>query len=202
MGLLTGTASFVSFDVLENLPEINLSDYLYEKIKSCSFNEIDDTFDEYSMGWVSVTNMFDSRFDYGAHMTGDYVTLSLRIDERKVPTAILNKFIDKEQRRVMAEKDLPKISRSLKAEIKARILTELTRKANPAPSVYDLSWNLYKKRVIFYSTDKRGQAVLEDVFRDTFGLTLRKRIPYTIAEARFSSISAIDMKSIKECSFI
>ncbi len=53
MGLLKGSASFVRFTVDGDLPE-NPLDYIAERIALFSFQDIDDTYDEYSIGWVSV----------------------------------------------------------------------------------------------------------------------------------------------------
>lgn len=181
MGLLKGSASFVRFSVEGELPE-NLLDFIADRVVSFSFRDIDDTYDEYSIGWVSILNMFDSEFQYASYAAGDYITLALRIDERKVSSAILKKFVQKEEERVRLEKELPKLSRSMKVEIKDRIRTELMRKAIPVPTVFELCWSLSDSTVIFFSTNKKAQALLEDYFKETFGLLLKQQIPYLTAE--------------------
>ncbi len=181
MGLLKGSASFVRFSVEGELPE-NLLDFIADRVVSFSFRDIDDTYDEYSIGWVSILNMFDSEFQYASYAAGDYITLTLRIDERKVSSAILKKFVQKEEERVRLEKELPKLSRSMKVEIKDRIRTELMRKAIPIPTIFELSWSLSDSTLIFFSTNKKAQALLEDYFKETFGLLLKQQIPYLTAE--------------------
>lgn len=181
MGFLKGSASFVRFRVEGDLPNSPL-EFIADRVTSFSFRDIDDTYDEYSIGWVSVVNMFDARFSYASHLCGDYVILSLRLDERKVSPAILKKLVQKEEERVKKEKQIPKIGRSQKVEIKERIHTELMRKAVPLPSVYDLCWNLSDSTLLFFSTNKKAQAVLEDHFKESFGLLLRQQIPYIIGE--------------------
>ncbi len=181
MGLLKGSASFVRFSVEGELPE-NLLDFIADRVVSFSFRDIDDTYDEYSIGWVSILNMFDSEFQYASYAAGDYITLTLRIDERKVSSAILKKFVQKEEERVRLEKELPKLSRSMKVEIKDRIRTELMRKAIPIPTIFELCWSLSDSTLIFFSTNKKAQALLEDYFKETFGLQLKQQIPYLTAE--------------------
>jgi len=181
MGFLKGTASFVRFSVEGELPE-NALDFIADRIISFSFKDIDDTYDEYSIGWVSVLNMFDAEFDYASYAAGDYITLTLRIDERKVSPAILKKFVQKEEERVKKEKELPKLSRSVKVQIKDRIRTELLRKAIPIPSTYELCWSLSDSTLLFFSTNKKAQALLEDYFKESFGLLIKQQIPYTTAE--------------------
>ena len=181
MGFVSGSASFVRFGVEGELPS-NTMEFLADRIASFSFRDIDDNMDEYSIGWVSVMNMFDAGFRYASFMNGDYVTLTLRIDERKVSPAILKKFVQKEEERIKTEKQIPQVSRTLKAEIKERVQTELIRKAIPIPSVFDLCWNLSESTVLFFTTNKKIHAVLEDFFKDCFVLLLVQQIPYVTAE--------------------
>ena len=181
MGFISGSASFVRFSVEGDVPE-NSWDFIAERIGAFSFQDIDETYDEFSIGWVSVLNMFDADFAYASYANGDYVTLSLRLDERKVSPALLKKFCTKEEERLKKERQLPKISKAMKTEIKERIQTELLRKALPVPAVYDLCWNLTEATLLFFSTNKKAQAQLEDFFKETFGLTIIQQIPYLSAE--------------------
>lgn len=181
MGFLKGTASFVRFSVVGELPE-NALDFIADRIISFSFQDIDDTYDEYSIGWVSINNMFDSQFQYASYVAGDFITLTLRIDERKVSPAILKKIVQKEEERVRLEKQVPKLSRSVKIQIKERVQTELMRKAIPIPATFELCWSLSDSTLLFFSTNKKIHAILEDYFKESFGLLIRQQIPYTTAE--------------------
>ena len=88
MGLLTGSASLTRFSVVGELPE-SFWDFVAERVAAQSFKDIDDTLDEYSIGWVSVADMFDAGFAYSSYAAGDYVALTMRIDERKVNPSVL-----------------------------------------------------------------------------------------------------------------
>ena len=180
MSFLSGSSSFVRFSVEGELPD-NPLEFISDRISSFVFEDIDDNFEEYSVGWVSVLNMFDSAFEYGSHLFGDYVVLSLRADERKVSPSILKKFTQKEEERIKKEKQVPKLSRTIRLEIKERIRTELARKAMPVPGVYDLVWSLGESSLYFFSTNKRAHLLLEDFFKDCFGLVLVLQIPFTTA---------------------
>ena len=181
MGFIKGTASFVRFSVEGELPE-NIWDFIADRVVAFSFKDIDETYDEDSLGWVSVLNMFDTEFDYASYAAGNYVTLSMRLDERKISSTIVKKFVQKEEERIKKEKQIAKISRSMRVEIKERIENELMRKALPMPAVFDLCWNLENSTVLFFSTNKKAQALLEDLFKDSFGLTLIQQIPYLCGE--------------------
>ncbi len=180
MSFLGRSSSFVRFAVEGELPD-NPLDFIADRIRSFVFEDIDDNIEEYSVGWVSVLNMFDAAFEYGSHLYGDYVVLSLRVDERKVSPSILKKFTQKEEERLKKEKQVPKLSRTLRLEIKERIKTELTRKAMPVPAVYDLVWSLGDSSLYLFSTNKKAHMLLEDFFKDCFGLVLVLQIPFTTA---------------------
>ncbi|MCI5119746.1 MAG: DNA recombination-dependent growth factor C [Candidatus Electrothrix sp. AUS4] len=180
MGLLSGTASFTRFAVEGEVPE-HFWDFVAQRVAEHSFQDIDDTIDEYSIGWVSVADMFDSEFAFSSYAAGDYVILSMRIDERKVAPAVLKKFIAKEESRIRQEKGLRRLSRSVRLEIKERIRAELVRKSPPIPAVYELCWNLSSNTLLFFSNSRKAIALLEDLFKETFDLSLLMQIPWTTA---------------------
>jgi len=180
MGLLSGTASFTRFTVEGEVPE-NFWDFIAERVAEHSFQDIDDTIDEYSVGWVSVADMFDSGFAFSSYAAGDYVILSMRMDERKVTPSVLKKFIAKEESRIKQEKGLRRLSRSVRLEIKERLRAELVRKAPAIPAVYDLCWNTSDNTLLFFSNSRKAIALLEDLFRETFDLSLVMQIPWNTA---------------------
>ena len=173
------------FRVDGELPSSPL-EFIAQKVSSYSFRDIDESFDEFSIGWVSIANMFDSAFSYSSHICGDFVILTLRIDERKVSSAVLKKMTQKEEERIKKEKQIPRVGRAMKVEIRERIKAELMRKSIPIPAVYDLCWNLSDSTLLFFSTNKKAQAVLEDYFKECFGLRLQQQIPYNTAEQLLS----------------
>ncbi len=181
MSFLKGTASFVRFSVEGILPE-NPLDFIANRIMAFSFKDIDETYDEYSIGWVSILNMFDTQFAFASYLAGEYITITIRIDERKVSPAILKKFVQKEEERVRVERQVPRLARSVKVQIKERIRSELMRKAIPVPSTFELCWNLSNATLLFFSTNKKIHTLLEDYFKESFGLLIRQQIPYVVAE--------------------
>ena len=181
MGFVSGAAQFVRFTIEGDLPD-NPLEFIGERIAAFSFRDIDNSLDEYSVGWVSVVNMFDAGFEYASYLNGDFVVLSLRVDERKVSPAVLKKFVQKEEERIKKEKQLPHLSRAAKSEIKERVRSELTAKAMPVPTVYDLVWNLSESTLFFFSTNQKAHTLLEDFFNDCFGLLLELQIPWSVAQ--------------------
>jgi len=180
MGLLTNSASFVRYNV-EGEPPPDFWNFAAERIRANAFRDIDDNYEERSVGWVSTLDMFDSDFAYSSYAVGDYLVISLRIDERKVPSAALKKMAMKEEQRVKRERQVPKLGRDHRLEIKENVRLQLLKKATPIPAVYDLVWSLADNTVLFFATNQKAQAELEDFFKQTFDLYLQQQIPYLIA---------------------
>lgn len=201
MGLLAGTASFTRFTVEGELPG-NAWDFIADQVTKHSFKDIDDTLDELSIGWVSVGDMFDSRFAYGSYAAGDYVTLAMRVDERKVSGAVLKKFAAKEEARIKEEKDLRRLSRTVRLEIKERIKAELMRKSPPVPAVYDLCWNVPKGTVLFFSNGRKPLALLEELFKETFGLSLVMQVPWNSALQLLDEQAAAKLETLQPASLL
>ncbi|MCI5162628.1 MAG: DNA recombination-dependent growth factor C [Candidatus Electrothrix sp. AX5] len=180
MGLLSGSASFTRFTVEGEVPE-NFWDFVAQRVTEHSFQDIDDTIDEHSIGWVSVADMFDSEFAFSSYAAGDYVVLSMRVDERKCSPAVLRKFTAKEESRLKQEQGVRRLSRNVRLEIKERIRAEMVRKSPPIPAVYDLCWNLSDNTLLFFTNSRKALALLEDLFRETFELSLIMQIPWNNA---------------------
>lgn len=195
MGFLTGSASFVRFTV-EGQAQEPFWDWVAERIAALSFHDIDDTIDEYSIGWVSVVNMFDADFNFASYAAADYVALSMRVDERKVSPSVLKKYVAKEEERIKLEREVPRLSRAARLEIRERVKAELVRKSPPIPAVYDLVWNPGACTVHFFSTNKKAIAQVEELFKETFSLNLALEVPYTSA-IRLAGPGAAGLDALK-----
>ncbi len=195
MGLLASSSHFIRYSV-EGDPPADFWNVAADCIASHSFRDIDDTYEELSIGWVAVDNMFDAEFAGASFAVGDYLVLGLRVDERKVAPAMLKKFCMKEEERIKKERQLPRLSRGQKTELKENVRLALMKKTLPVAKVYDLAWNLAEGSLLFFSTNDKAQEILENFFKETFGLTLIRQIPFNIAgklldDARDDSLAAL-----------
>jgi len=182
MGLLSGSCAFVKYSVLGDLPQSGFWEFVADRVRRNAFQDIDDNFNEFSIGWVSVADLLDSSFEISDYAVADNIVLGLRVDQRKVSGAILKKFCAKEEARIKKERGIPKLSRDQRLEIKENITLKLVKQALPTPVKYDLWWNLAENTVYFFSTQGKAQELLEDFFKRTFDLGLMRQIPYTVAE--------------------
>lgn len=161
MSLFSGAVNIMELAVPETV------EFTEKKLSQWQFQDIDDTYDNHSAGWVSPLDMFDVA--NLALVLGDYVVLSMRIDERKVSSALLKKLVAKEERRVRIENQVPKLSRAQRVVIKERIRTELVRKAKPTSITVEVVWNVTDRRLFFLAVPGASLEVFSDLFKQTFG---------------------------------
>jgi recombination associated protein RdgC len=183
--IIKGNVSVTQFDVLDFDTELSSGfwDFINTCVRKSVFRDIDDTYDEMSCGWVSVVDMFDAEFSQNTYnIVDEFVVMKMRLDERKVAPAALKKFIKKEERRVMKENEVPKLYRARKIEIRDRVTVELTRKALPVPKCADVVWDVESKTIFLMSTTQEIVNLFENLFRETFGVSVMQKVPYTIAQ--------------------
>ncbi len=181
MGLLASSSHFIRYKV-EGDPPADFWNFAASRIASHSFRDIDDTYEELSIGWVAVDNMFEAEFAGNSFAVGDHLVIALRVDERKVSPAMLKKFCMKEEERIKKERQIPRLSKSQKTELKENVKLALMKKTLPTAKTFDICWNLTDGSLLFFSTNDKSQEILENFFKDTFGLTLIRQIPFNIAE--------------------
>ncbi len=198
MGILKGSWVVNRYTVEGDLPQVDTFEWIQSQLKANSFKDIDENFEELSIGWVSAFDLLDSAFAV-CPVAGDYTIFALRIDERKIPATTVKRFCLKEERRIMRERQIPKLSRGQKAEIKGNITLKLVKKATPVSVIHDLYWDFTDNFICLLSSNKSAHEVLENLFPQTFGLPLVRQIPYTLGE---TLIGTPAMKKITPICFV
>ena len=180
--MISNTATFVRYSVVGDIQD-NFWANATERIDQFKFKDIDDGYEEMSVGWVPIIDMLDTDFAYSSPIVGDYIFLSMRIDQRKVSPKALKKFCAKEERRVKLERQIPRLSRAQRLEIKQNMQLMLMKKAVPVPETYDLIWDINRHELVFFYTSNAPQEILESLFSKTFDMTIELKVPYTIAKS-------------------
>lgn len=151
------------------------SERSYDRLQQACFRDIGGTTDWISVGAVTIENYRSTDFGPGNVEFGEYVAFSVRVDERKAPTAAVKKAFDDA---IEHELELAKaqgknfISRARKLEIKEQVKLRMTAQMPPAPKVVDVFWNTSSGLV--FVTDKspkvieRVKVVLENAFSPAF----------------------------------
>ena len=177
---------------------------LVEKLQKQAFISIDQCNEEKSQGWVSAFDFLDSSFAIAPDL-GEYLFFSLRIDTRKVNSAVLKKEViialkkEEELNRKMGKKF---ISRERKKEIKEQVKIRLLQKTLPVPKTIPAAWNMSAQTLYLFSTSSKECDLFEELFIKTFEIGLNKIDFYTAASEILSPADLEILDSILSSQFV
>jgi DNA recombination-dependent growth factor C len=186
MGLLRGSASFSRYFVNRTPPEGYLDEYA-QNISRYSFRGFDEYSDaDRSTGWVNIMNIFDTSFDQKQFHIYPYLSLSFRVDTRKVPSSALKQHCLEAEHKIKVMENLEYISKERRREIKEMTLNQLLKRAIPRTNTYDMIWNIKTSMLMFGTISNKTCDEFAELFFKTFGLNLSPLFPYSLACANLA----------------
>jgi recombination associated protein RdgC len=193
MGLVTGSASYVRYVVVGELPD-DWEDVYPEVMSEHGFREIDPNGDrEVSVGWVRRDDAFEAAWGPGElFRPGGAMIWRLRIDTLKVPATTLKAHVTRAEQLQMAKLEREKLTRPERTQIKTDIGRQLRRASLPRMQLVDIAWDLSSGEVRLFGTGKSVRAYFVDLFEKTFGVRLLALDPTTLLLARGASDEEID----------
>ena len=155
---------------------------LSEKIARYSFRNLDEkSIDERSVGWVNVMDMFDNRFRGLEFLKEPYISMSLRVDERKIPATALKQYCLEAEEKIKKDENLEYLQKRRRSDIKDGVRIRLLKRAIPVSRCYDMIWNYNTGLVIFGCTTNRLCDEFVEFFLQTFDVQLQAICPYALA---------------------
>jgi hypothetical protein len=152
----------------EKIDVINIPDMLIK----WSLMPIDDTFEEKAVGWASIDDPDDLRWDESSPWKGEYVAFSMRTDTRKIPSSIIKQHVNralKEEKAKNPEKNF--ISRERKQEITEQVKLRLRKRIPPVSKTVDVIWDVNKHLVHLIGSASDVEPFLV-LFLNSFGIHL------------------------------
>lgn len=92
MGILSASCSFTRFKITEPVPK-ELWMEIPAKLRQFAFQDIDDIAEERAWGWTSFEDMLDMQWRSAPPEKGAYLAFALRLDTRRIPPAVLKKYV-------------------------------------------------------------------------------------------------------------
>ncbi|NJB68975.1 DNA recombination-dependent growth factor C [Desulfobaculum xiamenense] len=180
MGFLSASSTFTRYRLIEEVPD-SLWPQIPDRLKRNAFQDIDDTADERSFGWVSFENMLDNEWLTAPPDKGQYLAFALRLDTRRVSAAVVKKHVqiaqDIELERVR-EQGKKFVSRERRNEIKEQVMLRLRARTLPVPAYFDVVWNIRDNVIYLASSQSKLRSLFEDLFTLSFDLHLEPLTPY------------------------
>ena len=182
MGIYSSSVSIIRYAV-NGEPEKPFIDTVRTGLQQYCINDLDEETPEKIVGWTSFDSPYDPDFSGSDFIIGPYFVFALRIDKKTIPPKTIQKHYS-----VMAAERLKAsgrefLSRQEKKEIKDHVILSLSLRIPPTPHVFDLIWDYEKKMLYFLSTLKAANEELETLFFKTFNISIKRLIPFTIAES-------------------
>ncbi|MDY6882137.1 MAG: recombination-associated protein RdgC [Desulfatiglans sp.] len=191
MGLIIGSGSFTRYLAEGDLPEDFLGE-LQEKTAKHSFRNLEEkSISERSIGWVNVMDMFDNHFSGLDFLKEPYITMSFRVDEKKIPPSALKQYSLEAEDRIKKEENLEYLSRTRRLDIKEGVRLHLLQRAIPVSKVYDMVWNYTTGHVLFGCTMNKICDDFVELFLRTFDIQLQALYPYALATRFFDKKGAL-----------
>jgi DNA recombination-dependent growth factor C len=183
MGFMNASASFTRYHITEPVPS-DLWPQVPDKLKQFAFKEIEDTAEERGWGWVCFDDMLDSFWRTAPPEKGEFITFSLRLDTRRIPSAVLKKHLAlalRDEERKIKEQGKKYVSRERKKELREQVQLKLRARSFPIPAEFNAVWNIQTGAVYLASTQSKVLELFEEYFSTTFGLDLEPMTPYALA---------------------
>ncbi|RZB30326.1 MAG: hypothetical protein SRB1_02606 [Desulfobacteraceae bacterium Eth-SRB1] len=180
MRLLSSSVSITRYKVKGKIQD-PLINTIMEGLNKNSIIEIDNEPMEKTSGWTSFDNPYLPDFGTSSCVIGAHFVFSLRIDKKNVPSKIIKKYYTIEVAKKLAESGREHLSRNEKKDIKEHVTNALILRIPATPNIYDIIWNYEGSSLWFFSNQKAANEDLETLFSKSFGLTLIRLFPYTMA---------------------
>ncbi len=204
MGILSASNALTRFRLLEAVPKDFWTGFL-DKLQQFAFIDIDDNSLERSFGWVAFDHMLDTKWTSAPPDKGAYMTFSLRLDTRRLSSAVLKKHMliamqaESEKNEAQGKRF---ISRERRIEIKDNVKLSLMRKVLPVPAVFDVVWATDTGLIYLASTHKAIIDLFEGYFAQSFELHIEQLNPYTSAASMIDEKDLILLDKLEQSVFI
>jgi len=170
MGVYANTVSVTQFTITGDLPKQDDFAWFSQKLAGRAFQSIENSSEELSEGWTQVDHPDNADFEVpSAFWRDNYLVLSLRRDQRKIPAAVLKSHTAREEGAFLAQyPNLRRTPKNKRAEIKEQVQLRLLARCLPVPSTVDVVWDQKTGVLTLFSLGNKVVERFEDIFRKTF----------------------------------
>lgn len=197
MGLLKGRASITRYKV-SGEPPAGFWDFIDRRVKANVFKSIEDNTEEISVGWCAINDFLDTEFAFMAYALEPYVLLGLRVDQRKVPAALLKKYHRLEMDKALSfmEEHGRKLGRVRREELRDKARLGLLARIPPETKLYEVIWDTARDELWLGASSRKVLDLFEEHFVQSFGLELTPRLPFLVARDLLAG--SLDLARLEE----
>ena len=178
MSMLQGTVSLKRFLVLGPVPD---PAELQAGLEQDQFRPFLDGLEEERLGWCDWRNPLITPPDPDWVGQDRFAVFGLRIDTRRVPSALLKAHVDLRLQALQKEKDLAFVGKEARISLADEVKVELLRKVLPTPRVVEVAWDLKGGILWTTASSAKAQGALAGLFMKSFGCEVHPLAPLVLA---------------------
>lgn len=184
MPVLRGAVTFSRFRAeFPDKPPANLKALLARGLKAHAFEPIDRKGEEdRAAGFVELESPEAVGFEGTSFLSGEYALFSFRVDQLRVPGAVLKQELEKWASAFEKEKGRAP-ARSEKNATRDSLRQMLRNRAVPSIKTFDVSWNLKTHQVQIWAASRKAVDEIQLSTEEAFGVKLLPLAPAAIAAA-------------------
>ena len=203
MGAFSGSMSYKLFFVQGELPAQWKEQFL-ERVTHRAFEPLTpDDEDEESYGWVPLERPLEREFPYASVVYNDYLNLGFRRDKYSISTDLFKAQLSAVTREFLAQNAQEKLTRMQRDDLKKMTRTDLKRRTLPTMKITDMSWNLSRGEVRFWSQSGKLCELFQGYFEDTFGMKIMPSGPYiTAVQLGLDADLAAELSAVEPTNFV
>jgi DNA recombination-dependent growth factor C len=179
LGFLKGSPTVTRYRVADALPEEFTEEFVGERLRKHAFADIENTAEESSHGWAEILDSLSHSFPEGSYRFGPNYAFTLRLDQRRLPAKILNRYYAIREAEFV-EKTHRKPNSVKRKDMKESLRLELLRKTLLTSDFFEAVWLTARSEVWLAGSGEKLRALFEDHWGRTFGLTLLMLVPVTM----------------------
>ena len=193
MSLLQGTLSLRRFLVLGPVPS---PDDLQQGLAQDCFRPFEDGLEEERMGWCDWRNLLIAPPDRDWVSQERFAVFGLRMDTRRVPSALLKAQVDLRLQSLQKEKDLAFVGKEARISLQDEVKAELLRRVLPVPKVSEVAWDLKGGMLWTTASSTKTQSDLIGLFIKSFGCELQPLAPLLLAGRLLPHVSVESLMAL------
>jgi DNA recombination-dependent growth factor C len=183
MPLLAGSITVRRYRVVGDFAEATRDALLDRLAKEAFRDPLSPARGGENAGWVKLTNLADTAFDFDSVFHNQYMTFALRVDNKRLPGKLLKALLDLRMQQWMREKNRERVPTPVKKELREQLELELFPKQLPSVAVHDVVWNLSDQVVWFMSGSNKANELFRALFAKSFAAETRPFGPLQILAA-------------------
>jgi hypothetical protein len=131
-----------------------------------------------SVGWVLSQDPLECDFtDINRWLYNQYALFSLRVDQKKIPSAKLKANVNKRLALWCSANDRAAAPKAVKDEIKEAVEVEMLRTTPASMALYPVLWNLHDNWLLFHASADTVVGTFRKLFHKTSGIQLLEDSP-------------------------